>query len=579
MREVEVTPERLKESFPVFMVLVWAHLRLPPPTVRQLSMASYLQNSPHKSRCLQAWRGAAKSWITAAYVLWRLYRHDWASGSDLNILVVSAGQDRAEAFTSFVLQLIKEIPLLRFLQPRPGQKETTTAFKCGPAPPSQTPSVMSRGIGGQITGFRADIIIADDVEVGNNSDTVRKREQLAAAILGFEPLLKPEGLSEITYLGTPQSEESIYWTLPDRKYNIRKYPLVYPTPEEIAAEEAWLDPDILAEVRANPALAGTTVEPERFDDEWCLAREASIGRAAFALQYKLSSRLSDAERYPLRLSDLLVWDFPKPSPKDPLMAPERLIPVREPEYLIPADELPVVGFRSDRWYRPRLPEGFKTRPFDGIVMAVDPSGRGSDETGWAVVGACNGFVYLLDAGGFRDGYSEQTLEGIARKAAEWKVNLIKVEANFGDGMFTRLLEPVLRRIYHVGVEEIKNYGSVNKERRICDVLEPVMQQRRLVVNRRLIEADYRSTDGLPSETGPSYQLFRQLSRLTRAKKSLPHDDRVEALAEAVAHWSYVMAVDAESREDEEREAARIKALDEYWETCKGQRAPELWNYI
>jgi len=59
---------------------------------------------------------------------------------------------------------------------------------------------------------------------------------------------------------------------------------------------------------------GMPVDPERFDNEELLKRE-SKGRSFFALQYQLDTSLSDAERYPLRQSDLVVLEV------SPLKAP------------------------------------------------------------------------------------------------------------------------------------------------------------------------------------------------------------------------------------------------------------------
>jgi hypothetical protein len=42
-----------------------------------------------------------------------------------------------------------------------------------------------------------------------------------------------------------------------------------------------------------------------------------------------------------------------------------------------------------------------------------------------------------------------------------------------------------------------------------------------------------------------YQLFFQLTRMTRDKRALAKDDRLDALAMAVAYWSKVLAVETE----------------------------------
>jgi hypothetical protein len=94
-------------------------------------------------------------------------------------------------------------------------------------------------------------------------------------------------------------------------------------------------------------------------------------------------------------------------------------------------------------------------------------------------------------------------------AKRQQVNRVLIESNFGDGMFMQLLKPVMGKVHPVTMEEVKH--SVQKEKRIIDTLEPVMNQHRLVVDRRLIEQDYQSTQSLPSEQALRYQLFYQIA--------------------------------------------------------------------
>ena len=75
-------------------------------------------------------------------------------------------------------------------------------------------------------------------------------------------------------------------------------------------------------------------------------------------------------------------------------------------------------------------------------------------------------VYLRRAGGIPGGHSETALETIAHIARAEKVKTILIESNFGNGMFTTLLEPVLRRIYPCTVKEVRSTDQ--KERRIID---------------------------------------------------------------------------------------------------------------
>jgi len=529
---------KLHDDFRYFIWLIWAHLNLPPPTRRQLAIARYLQNGPRR-RMVQAFRGVGKSWLTAAYVLWRLYRNP-----NERIMVVSANEDKAIEFATFVRRLIEEIEQLQFLRPAPGQRDSVLAFDVGPSQADPAPSVRAVGISGQLTGGRATIIVSDDVEVPKNSWTETMREKLAEQIKEYDAVLKPNG--EIIYLGTPQSAESIYNKLPERGYEIRIWPARYPSPEEREKyTHGQLADDILADLAADPGLVGRTTDPERFSDMDLAEREASYGRAGFRLQFMLDTSLSDAERYPLKLSDLIVMDVPADQ------GPVRVEWMRDPQRII--SDLQNPGFAGDRFYLP-FHVSAERAAWQGTVMVIDPSGRGADETGYAVVRSLNGMLYLVASGGFRSGYSDETLEGLVMLAKEHKVTQVQIESNFGDGMFQKLIEPWFTRLYPCAIEE--NRVSVQKERRIIDDLEPVLNQHRLVVDRKVVEEDLKTEE-------IKYSLFYQLTHLTAERGCLRHDDRLDALAAACRYFRESLARDIKRAEEEHKRKIREKELDEW----------------
>ena len=71
-------------DFRNFLYITWKHLKLPEPTPIQYDLANYLATGSSRT-IISAYRGAGKSWITSAYVLWRLLLDP-----QINILVVSA---------------------------------------------------------------------------------------------------------------------------------------------------------------------------------------------------------------------------------------------------------------------------------------------------------------------------------------------------------------------------------------------------------------------------------------------------------------------------------------------------------
>jgi len=523
--------QKIKDDFKLFMWVIWQHLGLPSPTTIQYDIADYLQFGSRR-RMVQAFRGVGKSWITAAYVLWRLYKNP-----EERILVVSASKDRADAFSVFVKRLIDEVPLIKHLAPDPdkGQRDSIVAFDVGPSSAHQAPSVRSVGITGQLTGGRATIIIADDVEVPKNSMTQTMRDRLSESVKEFDAVLVPNG--EIIYLGTPQTEMSLYNVLPERGYDIKVWPARFVALKDIQKYKDRLAPIIVEYIEQHKDCAGKSTDPGRFNDLDLIEREASYGRSGFALQFMLDTSLSDQERYPLKLADMMVMDCDKE------IAPVKVSWASGKDQRI--EGLESIGFPGDRWLKPlwfsQGVDGFDK--YQGSVLYIDPSGRGKDETGWAVVNMLNGMLYLMDCGGYKDGYSPATLTALANQAATFKVNSIVIEDNFGDGMFNELFKPYLVRQYPVTIDDDFLQGKRNsgqKERRIIDTLEPVLNQHRLVVNKQLIEKDLTNYNGHPGESWQKYQLFYQLTRITRDKGSLLHDDRLEAVAGAVSYWVEAM---------------------------------------
>ncbi|WMM95085.1 DNA maturase B [Roseobacter phage CRP-171] len=529
-------------DFRKFLYVTWKHLNLPDPTKVQYDIAKHIQHG-EKRMIVEAFRGVGKSWITSAYVVWLLYMNP-----QLNILVVSASKNRADDFTTFTLRLIKEMEILAHLVPRDDQRQSKISFDVGPANASHAPSVKSVGVTGQLAGSRADVLIADDIEVPNNSATQGMRDKLSEAVKEFDAILKPDG--RIIYLGTPQNQESLYNKLPDRGYKVRIWPARYPTEDQMIGYGNKIAPIIRKELESGEVTVGESTDPQRFSDFDLMEREASYGRSGFALQFMLDTRLSDAERYPLKVGDLLVMDIPTHE------APEKLSWSSDDEYII--EELPNVAFNGDHYHKPMfMSDNFVE--YTGSVMSIDPSGRGKDETGYAVVKMLNGFLYVRRCGGISGGYSEEALQELAKIARDEQVNEIIVESNFGDGMFNQLFLPVLTKIHPVTLSEVRH--NIQKEKRIIDVLEPVLNQHKMVIDKKLIKRDYDSCQHLPPEQSLRYQLMYQLTRITRERGALTNDDRLDALSMATQYWVEHMAQDADNRISARRHEAMMGELE------------------
>ena len=522
-RNVEVPPQ-LKD-FRNFLYLVWKHLNLPDPTTLQYDIADYMQHGPKRST-IMAFRGVGKSWICSAYVV-----HQLLLDPTKNVLVVSASKNRADDFSTFTLKIIHDIPILKQLKPTENQRFSKIAFDVGPAPASHAPSVKSLGISSQLTGSRADIIVADDVEVPNNSATQGMRDKLDEQVKEFEAILKPLDSSRVLFLGTPQCEDSIYNKLRERGYNARIWPSEYPDESEVISNYGGDLAPLIAD-NIDETTTSTTTEPLRFTDMDLEERKMSYGRTGYALQFMLNPKLSDADRYPLKINDLIIMDV------DVDTAPEKVLWSSDQDQ---ADRtLPNVGLSGDRYKRPAKTIGDNI-PYTGSVLSIDPSGRGKDETGYAVVKMLNGQLFVPDAGGIRGGYDEVTLKRLVSIAKDNKVNKVVIESNFGDGMFMELIKPLFRTTYPITIEEVRH--NKQKELRIVDVMEPVLNSHRLIFDPSVINDDYKSALSYPIEQQTRYMLMYQLSRITRDKGSLVHDDRLDALSIAIGYWVQQMAAD------------------------------------
>lgn len=540
---MEWTEEQIakaKEDFRVFIYMVWKMISLPDPTPIQYDIAHTLQNLPNDRFIIEGFRGVAKSFITCAYAVWTLWRDP-----QKKVEIVSASKDRADANAIFIKRIIYTLPFLAHLKARPDQRDQQNLFDVGPAVPDISPSIKSVGISGQLTGSRADLLIADDVEVANNSGTQTQRDKLNEAVKEFDAIIKPKG--QIVYLGTPQNEMSLYNELQQRGYRCRIWTVLYP--ESLSEREFY--GDRLAKIIAdkydnNPELyAGKPTDPRRFDEEEIYKRRLSYGKAGFALQFMLNTNLSDQEKYPLKVQDLMIANLS--------LDEANLKWYWSNDRQLRINDLPCVALKGDYFYEPqgRSNEVFE---YTGTVMAVDPSGRGKDETSYAVVKYLNGYLFVLEVGGTREGYSDSTLRQLANKAKIYGVNEIVVEGNFGDGMFSQLFKPVLNDIHPCSVTEVKNYAQ--KEARIIDTLEPVMMRHKLIIHKQVILDDYQVY-----ENAPAYSLIYQMTRLSRDRGALAHDDRLDALCMAVAYWLAVMDRDEEIGMQEQIEAKLEQWLD------------------
>ncbi len=519
----------LQQDFKLFLQALWAELNLPSPTRAQYAIADYLQNGPKRLQ-VQAFRGVGKSWITGAFVLWTLF-----NDPERKVMIISASKERADNMSIFLQKLIIDTPWLKHLQPKSDDSRWSRISFDVNCSPHQAPSVKSVGITGQLTGSRADLMILDDVEVPGNSLTEFMREKLLQLCTEAESILTPKSDSRIMYLGTPQTTFTIYRRLAERNYRPLVWPARYPRQDKLSKYEGILAPEIQEDV--DMGAEEWTPTDDRFTDEDLIEREASMGRSNFMLQFQLDTTLSDAQKFPLKMADLIITSV------NPTTAPEDIIWCSDPSKVI--RDAPTVGLPGDYFYSPMQLVG-EWSSYDETICSVDPSGRGTDETAAAFLSQRNGLIYLHEMSAYRDGYSDRTLLDILRRCRTYGVTSLVIETNFGDGIVGELFKKhLINTKQNIHIEEVR--ANVRKEDRIIDSLEPILNQHRLIVDRGVIDWDYASNKDSPAEERLLYMLFYQMSRMCREKRAVKHDDRLDCLAQGVKYFTDALSISAQDQ--------------------------------
>jgi len=518
------TLDLLKDDFKLFLQALWNELDLPNPTRAQYAIADYLQHGPKRLQ-IQAFRGVGKSWITGAFVLWTLFNNP-----EKKIMIISASKERADNMSIFLQKLIIETPWLKHLQPKGDDSRWSRISFDVACSPHQAPSVKSVGITGQLTGSRADLMILDDIEVPGNSMTEFMREKLLQLCTEAESILTPKPDSRIMFLGTPQTTFTVYRKLAERSYKPFVWPARYP--RKVSQYEGLLAPQLVEDI--DKGAKKWEVTDDRFDNDDLVEREASMGRSNFMLQFMLDTSLSDAEKFPLKCADLIVTSV------NPTTAPESVVWCSDPQNVI--KDLPTVGLPGDYFYSPMQLQG-EWDVYQETICSVDPSGRGTDETAAAFISQRNGFLYLHDMRAYRDGYSDQTLLDILKGCKKYGVSKLLIETNFGDGIVSELFRKHLQQTKQgIDIEEVR--ANVRKEDRIIDSLEPILNQHRLVIDRSVIEKDFKSNPDAAPEERLLYMLFYQMSRMCREKGAIRHDDRLDALSQGIKYFTDAMGISA-----------------------------------
>ena len=539
---------RLATDVNFFCDELWVAIGLPPLADHQKQILDWLQHGP-KRRGVKAFRGAAKTFLTLGYAAWRLF-----NDPDERVLILSKSERHAKDSLHMLRKWIGSVPWLQHMTPdaRDGQRDSAIKFDIKGSAHDRTASVTAMGCQSQVTGCRASIVICDDPESPVNTLTQELRHRLREDLKELDNVLIPGG--DVIYLGTPHQPrgESVYDKLAEGGYKFYSWPARFPEDDERSGD---LAPGVIQAIDNDPSIKGASVWPSRFNDDELLAREASEGRSHWMMQYMLKTDLGDGLQYPLRLRDFVC--MPVGRDKAPLTVARGYTNDRGGSTRL--QDIPCVGFADDGIFGPIMFDN-DWQAYTGTKMWIDPSGRGKDSTGFAICSHLNGYLHIKDCGGLDGGFSLPTLETLCMRARDHRVNEIWIEANFGSDMLVSILQPVLRRFFIApGVDQESPDGwgatldsyrvSGQKELRIIKALEPPMNSGRLIIDPAVIA---------------NTELQAQITRLTRDRNSLAHDDEVESLAMVVKMWEEVLAVDPQANAERLRDRQQEDKIRQHY---------------
>ena len=487
---------------------------------------------------VQAQRSQAKTTIAAAFAVWYLIHFPRG-----RVLVVSAGGNQASDISTLIVRLIMTMDVLECMRPdkSAGDKTSFEGFDVHHSlkGTDKSTSVNCFGIDANIQGFRADLLIADDIESGKNSATPVQRAKLLHTTKDFTSINQS---GRIIWLGTPQTMESIYNSLPARGVAIRIWPGRYPTNVQLKHYGNHLAPLIVQRLEADPTIAiggglladqGKPLDPVLLDEEALQKKERDQGTSYFQLQHMLNTALMDAMKFPLKPEHLVVLantgsSFPLAVVRG--MTADKLRDYASHEF---AFKLSIPHTISE-----------EVAPLQQVVAYIDPAGGGAnaDETAYAIGGFLNGNVYLLAVGGIPGGYEEDKMRLLATRLKAFNPTVCKIEKNMGFGAFRAVFSPILRKeLPGCGIDDDLVTGQ--KEARIINTLEPVMGRGALIVTEQAVTHDADTSASYAPALRLTYSFFYQLAKISKARDALIHDDRLDAVEGLVRHFTEALALD------------------------------------
>lgn len=443
--------------------------RLPTPALhrRVLRWLEATLDAGDRRLLLMAFRGAGKSTLVGLFCAWRLYR-----APDTRILVVAADHALATRMVATVRRILARHPLCGALLPGHGEGSwAADRFTVVRPAVLRDASMLAAGIGGNITGARAELIVCDDVEVAGNCDTPAKRGELRERLTEAEFVLVPGGA--MLYVGTPHCADSLY-AEGDAPFLAGYRRLVLPLLDE-QGRSAW---------------------PERFPAEAIATLGARVGPLAFRRQMLLEPVAEEAAR----LDPALVARY-----------------AAEPDYREANGRglLTLMGTRlvsGGGWWDPAFGRpGAATGRGQGDASVV--AATFADATGRHYL---HRLAYITHDPDAADDPATQQCRKVAEIARDLQLPVMRIETN-GIGAF---LPGLLRQEFsRAGISCVvrEMTSRIPKEARILGALDPVLAARRLSAH----DSVFRTR-------------FPQEMAAWRPGEPGQHDDALDALAGCIA---------------------------------------------
>jgi len=544
------------DSYQFFVQALWYPIgswKVAPLDLAELDAINYMQHGPQR-RGVIGFRSIGKThFITGALTAWYLLRDP-----DQKILIVSKTLPEARKTVKMIRSWFQNIWWLQHLQPNAasGQTDSMSEIECGPAKDSRNPSITAVGITGQLPSKRAHLVIGDDVETAENTKTPEARAELMNTLTEFRAI-SSYGKQEIVFAGTYHNEDSVYPKLAKKGYDFITIPKVYPTPEE---RDGMLNlaPALAKRLDSGVARPGDITCPLRVTKDDIVADKAE-GFRYWSMQCMCMMNLSQSNRYPLRLKDLIVHNI------DTFKAPVSIGWGTKDHNGSTRLSIPALGMGDDALYGPVMVDAHWSEYEGPTRAAIDPAGRGDDRTGMAIAATLAGMVWVKAVHGLEGGADEERLTEIVTILRRHNVREVLLETNNDVyGAYRTMLQTVIGKhalkpsqdaLYPKGWNcTVKTlHSTMMKETRIIQTLEPIISGHRMVIDPKCLQ---------PEEKELENELQFQLSRICNERNCLREDGKIDALQMVVGSLVNSTRRDPFSASGKTKERDRIRAMRE-----------------